>query len=118
MKSGEPFALAGLWETWKNPGTGREERTFTVITVPANPLLARIHNTKKRMPLILIPEVEREWLARPLKEKEIREVTGRLDDKVLYAYPVSRAIASRDVDSSRMELLDRHDYPELEEVGQ
>ncbi len=118
MKSGEPFALAGLWGAWKNPGTGQEERTFTIVTIPANPLLASIHNTKKRMPLILTPDIEREWLARPLEEKEIRKVTGRLDDKVLHAYPVSRAIASRNVDGSRMELLDSHDYPELEEEGQ
>ncbi len=115
MKSGDPFALGGLWDAWRNPRTGQEEKTFSIVTVPANPLLARIHNTKKRMPLILTPEIEREWLARPLKEGEVREIAGRLDETVLKAYPVTRKITARGVDGSRMALLERHDYPELEE---
>jgi putative SOS response-associated peptidase YedK len=113
LKSGEPFALAGLWEAWRNPEDGREERTFTVVTVPANPLLSRIHNTKKRMPLILGREMEREWLARPLEMDEVRQVTEGFDGSVLETYPVSRRITVRDVDGSQMEFLDRHDYPEL-----
>ncbi len=112
-----PFALAGIWEVWKNPRSGKEERTFSIITVPANTMLSRIHNTKKRMPLILLPEVEHEWLVRPLKAPEVREVTGRLDDTILHAYPVSRTIILRDVDRSRIEILDRTDYPELEREG-
>ena len=115
MKSGDSFALAGLWEAWHNPETGYEEKTFSIITVPANPLLARIHNTRKRMPFILTPEVEKEWLTRQLKEKEVRAIMEWFDENVLTAYPVSRQITSRNVDNSRMELLDRHDYLELEE---
>ena len=113
LKTGEPFALAGLWEAWRNPEDGREEKTFTVVTVPANPLLTTIHNTKKRMPFILTPEAERAWLARPLGMDEAGEIVEGFDASVLEAYPVSRRIATRNVDGSRMELLDRHDYPEL-----
>ena len=36
--------------------------TFTIITTDANPLMAEIHNTKKRMPIILKPEFEKEYL--------------------------------------------------------
>ena len=112
MRSGELFALAGLWDAWRNPATGGEEKTFTIVTVPANPLLARIHNTKKRMPLILSREAEREWLARPFGKDEVREVTEGFDETVLEAYPVTRRIASRDVDGSDGSLLDRRDVPE------
>jgi len=114
LRSGEPLALAGLWEAWRHPRTGRMVKTFSIVTVPANPLLARIHNTKKRMPLILVPEVERAWLDRPLKEGEIWELTARFDESMLEAYPVSRRIASRNVDGTRMALLERRDYPGLE----
>jgi putative SOS response-associated peptidase YedK len=38
MKSGEPFALAALWENWKDPATGENIRTFTVLTCEPNPL--------------------------------------------------------------------------------
>src|SRR6478609_9204419 len=59
MKDGSPFGLAGLWENWKNPNTGEWERTFAIITVPSNQLLAKIHN---RMPAILEPRSYERWL--------------------------------------------------------
>jgi putative SOS response-associated peptidase YedK len=46
---GAPFAFAGLWEAGG----------FAIITVPANPLAARIH---ERMPALLAPEDEALWL--------------------------------------------------------
>ncbi len=33
-----------------------------MITTEANPLMAEIHNTKKRMPVILTPQNENDWL--------------------------------------------------------
>lgn len=44
MKSGEPFALAGIWESWRNPQTGEDIRTFCVITCPPNEITATIHD--------------------------------------------------------------------------
>src|SRR3546814_5607839 len=48
MKDGSPFGLAGVWENWRNPNTGEWERTFAVITVPSNPLVAKIHNRDRK----------------------------------------------------------------------
>ena len=59
MKDGSPFGLAGLWENWKNPNTGEWERTFAIITLPSNELVAQIHN---RMPAILEPSSYDRWL--------------------------------------------------------
>lgn len=56
------FAFAGLWSEWREPATGELIPTFTIITTEANELMARIHNTKKRMPIILRPESEQDWL--------------------------------------------------------
>lgn len=44
MKSGQPFALAGIWETWRDPATDEDIRTFCVITCPANDMVAAIHD--------------------------------------------------------------------------
>lgn len=30
--TGEPFALAGSWEKWRDPQTGEDIRTFCVVT--------------------------------------------------------------------------------------
>ena len=58
MRSGEPFAFAGLWETWKDP-EGNVILSCTIITTAANDFLASIHN---RMPVILPRESEELWL--------------------------------------------------------
>ena len=62
LKNDIPFALAGLYDTWLNRDTGEMLNTFTIITTQANPMMEVIHNTKKRMPAILSPSVEKEWL--------------------------------------------------------
>ena len=58
LKSGEPFAMAGLWETWKNP-EGELVRSCTIVTTKPNEFIAPIHN---RMPVILSQETEALWL--------------------------------------------------------
>lgn len=56
------FAFAGLWSEWTDRVTGEVIGTYTIMTTEANSLMAEIHNTKKRMPIILTPENEKLWL--------------------------------------------------------
>lgn len=56
------FAMAGLWETSLNPETQEAIESFTIITTQANPLMAKIHNTKERMPVIVSPKNYQAWL--------------------------------------------------------
>ncbi len=58
LKSGEPYALAGLWESWK-PQEGPPLETFTILTTDPNELMQSIHN---RMPVILEPRDYERWL--------------------------------------------------------
>lgn len=57
-----PFAFAGLYTQWLCPQTGNPRTTYTIITTQASPFMAAIHNTKKRMPVILAPADETRWL--------------------------------------------------------
>ena len=43
LASEEPFAFAGLWETWRNPN-GEPVGSCTIITTQANELVALIHD--------------------------------------------------------------------------
>lgn len=56
------FSMAGLYDIWLNPANGNQVHTFTILTCEANPLLAEIHNEKKRMPVILPQSSENLWL--------------------------------------------------------
>jgi putative SOS response-associated peptidase YedK len=56
------FSIAGLHDTWFNGSTGKLDATFTLLTTEANAFMAEIHNTKKRMPLILSIDEEALWL--------------------------------------------------------
>ncbi len=90
MKSGEPFALAAIWESWRHPETGEIFRSFCVITTKANDLLAVIHD---RMPVILDPEQLRPLAvaagARPARPAGA--LSGRADDDVAHLHARQQA---------------------------
>lgn len=56
------FAFAGLYSHWTDTHTGEIVDSYTIVTTEANPLMAEIHNHKKRMPIILHQEDEHNWL--------------------------------------------------------
>jgi putative SOS response-associated peptidase YedK len=64
LAGGEPFAFAGLFESWAG-AEGSVRETFTIVTTEANPLVAKVH---PRMPVILPPEAEEQWLDPGRKE--------------------------------------------------
>lgn len=58
LKSGEPYAFAGLWEHWK-PREGEPLETFTILTTDPNELAEKVHD---RMPVILEPKDYTRWM--------------------------------------------------------
>lgn len=58
LKSQEMFAFAGLWEEWKD-AEGKIKKTFTIVTTISNEVMKPLH---ARMPVILPPHLEKEWL--------------------------------------------------------
>jgi putative SOS response-associated peptidase YedK len=59
LKDEPLFALAGLWEWWRDPASGSGVETYTIVTTEANPRLAEIHD---RMPVIVAPDDYERWL--------------------------------------------------------
>jgi putative SOS response-associated peptidase YedK len=71
VKDQDVFAMGGLFTEWKDVKSGQSKNTFTIITVPANDMMAYIHNSKQRMPLIIPQNQELEWLKPNLTQLQI-----------------------------------------------
>ena len=85
-KRGEIIAFAGLMETWSSPD-GSEVDTACILTAPANPSFAPIHD---RMPVVIPPEEFSRWL--DCKTREPREIEGLMaspPEDLFEAIPVS-----------------------------
>jgi len=76
LKSGRPFGMAGLYNTWV-ADTGEAVCTSTIITTEANELLMDVHD---RMPVIVARDKEDFWL-----DPQNKELAGL--QKLLTPYP-------------------------------
>jgi putative SOS response-associated peptidase YedK len=103
LKSGEPMAMAGLWENWKDP-EGNWLRTFTIVTGEPNELVAPIHN---RMPVILRPENFALWLGEePADPPALQAACEPFPADLMRAYQISTRVNSpRNDDAAILEEL-------------
>ena len=91
LESEEPFAFAGLWETWKRPDDSWM-LSCTIITTSANELVSEIYD---RMPVILDPDVEAVWLDPDLDDTTaLSELLVPYPSDLMTAYEVSRIVNS------------------------
>lgn len=81
LRNQQPFAFAGLWETWQDIDT------CTIITTEANEELEPIHN---RMPVILNPEDYDTWLDPDNQDTaELQSLLLPFPSEAIEAYPIS-----------------------------
>ena len=112
-KDNEPFAFGGIYNDWVNKETGEIINTFSIITTEANPLMAKIHNVKLRMPLILPKEIEQDWLNPNLNDNQITELMKPIDENRLEAHTISKLITNRNDNPDKIEVQSPFEYPEL-----
>jgi len=91
LKSGKPFAFAGLWDTWQSPDGG-SVKSATIITTGPNSLMAPIHN---RMPVILPPSAYAQWLDPAARTPEtLQTLLASYPAEEMNAHPVSTLVNS------------------------
>ena len=91
LRTGEPFAFAGLWEEWRNPD-GITIHSCTIITTTPNELLAPIHD---RMPVILTRDAEPLWLDTSIADPGLlANVLRPYPADAMHAYEVSPLVNS------------------------
>jgi len=91
LRSGEPFALAGLWEEWHSP-EGDQLLTCTIITTEPNELVAQYHN---RMPVILPESAYERWLDPAERQPdELDDLLRPYSAAEMEGFPVSTLVNS------------------------
>ena len=91
MRTGEPFAFAGLWSKWTD-SEGSSISSCAIITTAANEVLKPIHH---RMPVILSKEVEDLWLDTALDDSQtLTQFLEPYPEDALEAYEVSALVNS------------------------
>jgi putative SOS response-associated peptidase YedK len=98
----QPLALGGLWADWRDPGSGEELWTCTILTTTANQLMGSVHH---RMPVILAPEAWDAWL--DPDNHDIEQLAALLKpapEELLMLWPVDPAVGN--IRNNRPELLE------------
>ena len=90
LQSGKPFALAGLWDRWRDPSTRQELITCTIITTEPNTTIATLHS---RMAVVVRPTDYRAWLSgQPLPAEQLAGICSPYVEAAMEAYAVSPAV--------------------------
>lgn len=95
LKDDPLMTLAGLYDIWKNPKDGSEWHTCNIVTCPANPLMSEIHNSKKRMPVILDHETMELWLNPLTSRDEVLTVCMPYERQNMAAHRVGPLVNGR-----------------------
>ncbi len=91
LKSGEPFAMAGIWEDWHSP-EGSQIVSAAVVTVWANRLVNQVHH---RMPAILGFFDEDKWLDHSaFKPEALQSLLKPYAAEEMESFPVSTKVNS------------------------
>lgn len=106
--------MGGLWSQWTHPETGEVFETFAIITVPANTLLSKIHNSKLRMPLLFNAQEGQTWLTDDLTKEQVLDMMRPCSESMLKSHTVDTLISQqipvemKDNESAQKETL----YPD------
>jgi putative SOS response-associated peptidase YedK len=103
LANGEPFAFAGLWETWQSKETEEIIQSATLITTAANEFISSVHH---RMPVILQPGTADRWLA---GDNELLADVAE-DSPTFQAWPVDKRV--NNARNEGEDLIIRQDLPD------
>ena len=93
QKNGENMLVGALAAEWTNEATGELYRSASIVTTPANTLMAEIHNKPKingpRMPLLLEEKNVEQWMSGSEQEaKELLHPNTTIELKAHTVHPL------------------------------
>jgi putative SOS response-associated peptidase YedK len=104
------LSIAGIYENWIENNTGEIFSTFSIVTTAANDLMAQIHNSGKRMPVILDKPAERSWIDISTSKDDAFSLLVPCPSDILKAHTISPLINSRSSDRNTPDLIQPYNY--------
>lgn len=108
-KDRKTFAIGGIYNQSRDGYV-----TMALLTRDASPFFSRIHNVKKRQPVLIPAGLEDKWLDPELQKDEVEAILhGVYPDEDMQGYPVSKDLYRTSVDSNVEAILREEVYPDL-----
>ncbi len=96
-----PFAIAGLFDTWKeHPLDTTFYQGFSILTLPASEIVSKMGISK--FPLILPVKSYKRWLKPDAHLSEITALLTPYDDSLVNGYPISKNHFFRKINSKEL----------------
>ncbi len=104
------FSMAGIYDEWTETTSGEILTTFSIVTTDANELMAEIHNSARRMPVILDKSSEKRWIDISTTHTEALNLLTPCPSYILRAHTISPLVNNRSVDRNTPEVIKPFGY--------
>lgn len=111
-KGGTVFYMGCIYNTWTDKETGEIKDTFSIITTEANSMMEHIHNSKKRMPLIIRKDEIVAWIAPETTAENVSQLMKPYDESKMSSHTISRDASYTNRDRNYPEIKDAIEYNE------
>ena len=106
----EIISLAGIYDDWVENNTGEVLTTFSIVTTDANDLMANIHNSGKRMPVLLSKSSETLWIDLSISQEAALGLLTPCPSDILKAHTISPLINSRSSNRNTPDVIKPFNY--------
>ncbi|HRZ98382.1 MAG TPA: SOS response-associated peptidase [Paludibacter sp.] len=110
----ESFFIGAIYDKWINVETEEINNTFSIVTTTANTLMTKIHNLKKRMPLIMNDNEVYKWMDTKTDAEHIKKLIKPYDDSKMAAHTISRIANNARLNRNVPEIINEVIYPEVD----
>ncbi|WP_436414103.1 SOS response-associated peptidase [Petrimonas sp.] len=114
-KDNTVFYLGCIYNSWVNKLTGEVKDTFSIITTDANELMEYVHNSKKRMPLILNKSDISKWINPTTEINIVNTLMQPYKTGQMEAYQISKDAGNSRLNRNIPEIKNKVKYPELDD---
>lgn len=101
------FFLGCIYNPWTDRQTGEIINTFSIITTDANPMMEVIHNSKKRMPLILSRDDIKRWIDPSIEIEDVNSLMKPYPESKMNAYQVSKDAGNSRINRNHPRIKER-----------